>query len=1579
MSFSKMYKQRLSLGILVLVCTLQNAFSQINVSVTSGCMPGGITNAVFSYVGTGNPTNVLWNFGDNTTSTITPAQHSYLSQGTFNIVFTAMVGSSSVTYTAQAIVHPQPSGSSFSPPTIPASHCVGMSAGFSGSSALPNAIYNWDFGDNVLGIGNPISHSYGNAGNFTPILTVEDPVTHCYANVTGPVIHVSNLPYIAVTANPGTTTCSTTFNTSFDASGSTSGSPLGPTLTYVWNIGSGSTSSNSGPLVYTAAGIYHGTLTVTDDNNCSNSVPLTVSLVSPTVNAIVPPTVCISQQTPQTPIFPYFTATVVSNQPTTVWDMGDGTQLNFPPPAIPPSITPTLTPNVPYSNTIHTYFTPGPKTVSITASAGGCSQTITRTIFVEQITPTFVATPPAFTCSPTFSVSYTNQTNVNTASTLSYTWDVVHWNGQFGHYTTTATHPTVLVHQESLNPYTIYSPHYGITANLRVVSSLGCHTVQTLTFDSIRRPTALFQTSPTEGCVPLAVTFTNISQTNEVIYPITSYTWDFGASPSSTLAGTGSVIPVSSFNYTNPGTYYATLSISTASGCGHTSYAHTITVTNPPAFNYTLPTTACAGQPVTINLAASSSTIQHWHIESDQGYFSSCVSDSNPTWNFTHVGPQSFTISAYSFGCKSTSVSSQQVNVLGPIGKARYETNCGSGTKKDIKFYYGLSDVTGGTLDFGDTSPPLNITLSSPGYTSGTTVHTYTGSGEYIAILTSYNGLNNCPVYRDTIHVSVSDLQADFTLDTVICKDAWLHLNASTSIGVDTNDSRGYYWLVDSYAPHWMGNPTYICTDPLTTIGMHQVKLVIRNKNGCSDTMTKNFRVSFPTPDFTFNSNPICYSNMPAHMIDLTPQSPDAVTNYTWSMGDSAYHVPHVHTYITGTTAAHSPTFAFTLYNNAQSQTYSVVLTVKNSHGCINTKRHDITVNNPVIVMGANPLHACFPSPLSFDVLAGNTHSLYVVDFGDGNPFTTTAFNTNTLYAFNHYFAAPGVYTPTVTLTDNAGCTTSVVLPSSYVQLVPVATFTYYNILDPANTSSVFCMPVKLKLTSTSQYTPSLFYIWDTDNGAGPILASYTAVATPVVTGPRSITLTVQTFPAGCTSTKVETIRVYDPHIDFELVPKNDSLFCIGEAITVSVTSRNGSGIWIWDFGDSHINTPISQDIYRQQTYQYDPGFFPEPNGDLSILVTGYGDNDVRFCKETKQKKIKIIRVLPEFNRGSESLLTDSVHCLLDKIDQFINKSTSNSSTALTYTWDVGDGATYFGLDANELYQNAGVYTIKLTALEEKNGCAAVTIKHVTINPLPSAQLTVAPLSCPNTPFIINGSASPGVSGIVTGYLTPSTNVTPDFNPSNSFSIQASAPYTTIYVLHVIDNNGCRANSREEVAKIQEPPPIVHWDTTVVIGQTVPLNAFVGSNFTYTWAPLVDYLNCDTCLFYNPISNSTVNVTYSVNVEDTLKCSVVQSTYKITIEPVVSLDVPTAFTPNGDGVNDVIYPAGWGLRKLVYFKVFNRWGQLLFESNDLKTGWNGIYNGVPQNMETYVYQVSAETYLDREPVLTKTGTFKLLR
>ena len=73
-------------------------------------------------------------------------------------------------------------------------------------------------------------------------------------------------------------------------------------------------------------------------------------------------------------------------------------------------------------------------------------------------------------------------------------------------------------------------------------------------------------------------------------------------------------------------------------------------------------------------------------------------------------------------------------------------------------------------------------------------------------------------------------------------------------------------------------------------------------------------------------------------------------------------------------------------------------------------------------------------------------------------------------------------------------------------------------------------------------------------------------------------------------------------------------------------------------------------------------------------------------------------------------------------------------------------------------------------------------------------------------------------------------------------------------------------------------------------------------------------------------------------------------------------DSATAFTPNGDGLNDLARPICVGIRKINYFTIYNRWGQIVFTTNQDRQGWNGIYNGMPQGSSVFVWVVSAEDY-----------------
>jgi gliding motility-associated-like protein len=88
------------------------------------------------------------------------------------------------------------------------------------------------------------------------------------------------------------------------------------------------------------------------------------------------------------------------------------------------------------------------------------------------------------------------------------------------------------------------------------------------------------------------------------------------------------------------------------------------------------------------------------------------------------------------------------------------------------------------------------------------------------------------------------------------------------------------------------------------------------------------------------------------------------------------------------------------------------------------------------------------------------------------------------------------------------------------------------------------------------------------------------------------------------------------------------------------------------------------------------------------------------------------------------------------------------------------------------------------------------------------------------------------------------------------------------------------------------------------------------------------------------------------------------------------VDVPSGFSPNGDGVNDVVYVKGYGIEKMT-FRIFNRWGEKVFESTNMNNGWDGRYKGVMQEMEVYQYTLNV-TFFDKTNT-TKKGSITLLK
>ena len=219
--------------------------------------------------------------------------------------------------------------------------------------------------------------------------------------------------------------------------------------------------------------------------------------------------------------------------------------------------------------------------------------------------------------------------------------------------------------------------------------------------------------------------------------------------------------------------------------------------------------------------------------------------------------------------------------------------------------------------------------------------------------------------------------------------------------------------------------------------------------------------------------------------------------------------------------------------------------------------------------------------------------------------------------------------------------------------------------------------------------------------------------------------------------------------------------------------------------------------------------------------------------------------------------------------------------------------------------------------------------------------------------------------------------------PYRPYTVEASAKpvLTASYVLNV-SNAGC-PNVLRDTFKVAVTPRIVVSagnDTAIVAGQPLQLKA-TASNPTanqFTWTPSSG-LNFSN--IYNPVA--TLNTQTGESIIYQVKVATADGCYgndevKVTVyKTAPSIFVPTAFTPNGDGRNDFMLPICAGIRQLDFFRIYNRWGQLVFSTTEVGKGWDGTIGGRPQTTGSFVYMVQATDYTGKS--IFQKGTLVLIR
>lgn len=601
----------------------------------------------------------------------------------------------------------------------------------------------------------------------------------------------------------------------------------------------------------------------------------------------------------------------------------------------------------------------------------------------------------------------------------------------------------------------------------------------------------------------------------------------------------------------------------------------------------------------------------------------------------------------------------------------------------------------------------------------------------------------------------------------------------------------------------------------------------------------------------------------------------------------------------------------------------NVCVTEWRNNKAISVHRKDfmVTVANCDYAAAELPLAYvnCTDSSLNFENQSASSaiHS-YSWDFGVTNITT----DTSSLPTPSYTYPDTGTFTVKLVINKNEECTDSA---EAIVKVYPGFT--------PDFVVKGSCLQNPYRFFDSTKAKYGVVDSWRWDFGDDASTADTSRLQNPSyqygTAAVRPVTLIV-TSSKGCIDTITKQVDVRDkPLVDLAF---RDTLICSIDTLPLHV---NGTGVFTW--------TPTTNMLNPNSA---DPLVFPK---DTTVYKVTLNDNG---CINTDSVKVNVL----------DSITVSLADTTICRTDSFRLQPVSYG---LQYNWSPATGLSDVTIK-NPMARPLSDITYQVVAHLGK--CQASTSARIKVVPYPLARVFPDTSICYGSTITLRGSI------VGSSFIWSPPN---SLAYANTLTPVAGPQQTTAYVLAAYDTLGC-PKPGYDTALIKVIPPVQAFagnDTIVVTGQPLQLNATGGSY--YYWTPPIDLNNRSVA---NPIAvfdASLDSITYVVRAFTPEGCYGDDSIKIKIFRPNPEVYVPSGFTPNSDGRNDVLRPIAPGIKQLKYFRVFNRWGQLLFSTSETGKGWDGTYEGKPQPSGTYVYMLEAIDYLGK--VIVRKGTSVLIR
>ncbi len=1165
-----------------------------------------------------------------------------------------------------------------------------------------------------------------------------------------------------------------------------------------------------------------------------------------------------------------------------------------------------------------TYVYPDTGTYTVTyimnpGQVGSCSDTVIKTVKVYNKPIVGFKNTIPYLCR---TISFTDTSHVAPAP-VTYKWS-------FGDGTTST----------AKNPNHIYATGGNKSVKLVVTSASGCK-------DSITKVIVIPTTFPPALIsAPPLTCGQSLVQFNAVNLA-TYYYWNFG---DPTASGDTSLLANPSYSFSDTGKFTISLFINKKlpSTCWDTAYVNiNVYPKFQPGFKFA-PQIICEKTNVQFtDTSHASPLINYWFWRFGDGSTSTLQ---NPSHSYTTAGTyQVKLLVKNNVGCMDSITNS--ITILPPAVASitAPPLTCSGNT---VSFQSATTAVNY-QWNFGDLTASNDTSiLAAPSYT-------YPDSGHYQITLILNSTLGGTCVDTATTIISVySPFVANFNYTpTINCVNSSVQFSDQSSGVIMPN---AWLWNFGDGNTSTLQNPS----NYYSVIQNYYVKLVTQNSVGCKDSITiitpiyPNAIATITAPVLQCNSNTVNF------------QTSSLGGGYAWNFG--------VNTLSTDTSSQINPIYS---YPDSGSYTASMILNPGMSGSCTDTAYFTLKVYAPFHAgFKYAPTIVCPGYPIQFTdtshgVILANS---WLWNFGDGA--------TSTLHNPVHAYANSGTYPVKLFIQNSKGCMDSLTQNVTIHAPVPSS----FGIIAPT-----------LNCQNTVAFQSSVAtgsYLWDFGEPSSPNNTSTFFNPTHSYILPGFYPSKLIVYPGtGCADTAYHTVNV-----EFGLTAAFlTNSVCVYDSMVFTNNSVGGSGTltqatYYWGDGDSLVsmNFTVKHKYAIAGTYTV-----------KLKVVNSWG------CIDSTVQTVTV-NPIPTINAGPPVSI-----CNLDTV-------TITASGGVTYTWSPNyaissltipnpkvspDVTTNYFVHVISALGCAGDDTVLITNINPPsdgvilneticlgdsiqlnasggtsyNWSPTVALTNPLIaNPkafpqlLTTYQVRIATGNCVKYDTVIlhvklpaEPNAGPDITICKGSYATlhGSGGTFYDWSPINHLSYNTTANpvvypiQTTTYTLTVIDTFRClKPISDDVVVNVEDfKAADAGIDTSTVKNYPVQLAASGG--ISYHWQPALGL--SDTSIA-NPMCQPPHDMTYILTVTSMNGC-IDKDTIHVIVYDAATIYIPNAFTPNGDGLDDVFKPIYAGVAHVDNFTIYNRWGNVVFHTSNLGEGWDGRFNDREQEIGTYIWVIEA--------------------